>query len=348
MRALRMVAPRTLVVDHDVPIPTPGPQDAVVRVWYSSFCGTDLHALRDEIPGFRWGGISGHEAVGEVVAVGAEVKRYRPGAVVVVSDLVACGRCSACQRGYHYQCDRVGLFGYGTVVGDAAYDGAHAEFMRIPFADTVLVSLPEGTDPRVGLLAADALATAYQAVTAAGAAEGRACAVVGSGPVGLLSAAVARALGAGRVVVIDPNPRRREVAAHEVADETWHPEEVVDSGEVFDVCIEAVGSNSALLQCCRLVGPHGVISVIGSNPSEVSPVLATRLFAKEATLRWVVGDPILAAAPALNLMARADIDPTFVFDASCELVRAPELLPAFDAGEIVKVLIHNTPEGRRK
>lgn len=348
MHALRMAGPRQLVVDHAAPSPTPGPQDAVVRVWYSSLCGTDLHALRDELPGFCWGGISGHEAVGEVVAVGAEVKRRHPGDVVVVSDVVACGQCRACERGYHYQCDRVGLFGYGTVVGDIAYDGTHAEFMRVPFADTVLVPLPEGIDPRVGLLAADALSTAYQAVKAAGVVEGHSCAVVGAGPVGLLSASVARALGAARVVVIDPILRRREVAAREVADVAWHPDEAADNGEVFDACIEAVGSNTALLQCCMLAGPHSVVSVVGSNPSEASPVPATRLFAQEATLRWVVGNPILAAGRALRLMAQAATAPTFVFDSSCELVRTPQLLPAFDAGELVKILIHNAPDGGRQ
>src|SRR5262249_34824245 len=143
------------VVGH---LPEPelsGPRDAVVRVTRSAICGTDLHPYRGEIPGFEPGTVLGPEFTGVVVEAGVAVPSA-PVERVLASDLVACGRCRVCARGWHYHCPEVTLFGYSTVVGPSL-PGGQAEHVRVPFADVVLSRCPDGLSDEHVLFAGDVL-----------------------------------------------------------------------------------------------------------------------------------------------------------------------------------------------
>ncbi|NDZ99824.1 alcohol dehydrogenase catalytic domain-containing protein, partial [Streptomyces sp. SID10116] len=205
MRALRWHGTRRAEVADDVAMPrVEEPRDAVVRVVRSAICGTDLHPYRGEIDGFPAGTVTGHEFTGVVEETGPEVRGLRAGDRVVASDIIACGHCRSCRHGWHYQCDRVGLFGYATVVGTRAYAGGHAEFVRVPFADTVLFPIPDDVGDERALFVGDVLATGYACAVGAGVRPGDTVAVVGCGPVGLLALEVAWLLGAARVLAVDP------------------------------------------------------------------------------------------------------------------------------------------------
>ena len=124
------------------------PTDAIIRITTSAICGTDLHLVRGTLPGMRPGQIVGHEAVGEVVAVGRDVRNFSPGDRVVVGSTIACGYCSYCRAGYESQCDnanpagpRAGTAFYGGPTSAGGYPGLQAEYARIPFASANLVSL---------------------------------------------------------------------------------------------------------------------------------------------------------------------------------------------------------------
>ncbi|MGZ3102872.1 alcohol dehydrogenase family protein [Streptomyces sp. H72] len=346
MRALQWHGTRRVAVADDLPVPRlEDPRDAVVRVVRSAICGTDLHPYRGEIAGFTPGTVTGHEFTGVVEAVGPEVPGLRTGDRVVASDIIACGRCRSCHDGWHYQCDRVGLFGYDTVVGARAYAGGHAEYVRVPFADVVLFPIPDDVGDERALFIGDVLATGYACAVGAGVRPGDTVAVVGCGPVGLLALEAAWTLGAARVLAVDPlEGRRRRAAergAHPVPGGPDAAREIADltDGRGADAVLEAVGTDDALLTALHAVRPRGVVCAVGAHASDAMPLPTRLAFAKEVTLRFAVGDPISDREPLMNLVRGGRIDPTFVVSHRMPLAEAPEAFRLFDSGAVGKVVL---------
>lgn len=195
----------------DVPDPRiEQPTDAVIRVATSAVCGTDLHLIRGTLPGMRPGQILGHEAVGEVVEVGSEVRNFSRGDRVVVGSTIACGYCSYCRAGYESQCDnanpggpRAGTAFYGGPESAGGYPGLQAEYARIPFANANLVSLPEDLSDDQAIMISDIFPTAWFGTELAEVRHGDTVAIFGCGPVGQLAVLSARLRGAGRVIAVD-------------------------------------------------------------------------------------------------------------------------------------------------
>lgn len=346
MRAVTFDGPRQMSF---VERPTPGlidVGDAIVEVRLAAICGTDLHPYRGELEGLPRGAITGHEAVGIVREVGSQVRAIGVGDRVVLSDVIACGTCRACRAGHHYQCDRVGLFGYGTVVGDTAYDGCHADFVRVPFADAVALPVPEALSDEQAIFVGDGLSTGYCAAEAADIEPGDVVVVVGAGPVGLLSMMAARAFGAGLIVAVDPQESRRAAAGALVADIALDAgADIADrlreatGGGLADACIEAVGNDAALHTALELASPHAVIACIGSHSSAGTPVPLVAMFARELTLRFAVGDPIRVRDRVFQLLENGVIDPLPLISERVPLADVPAAFARFDRGESVKVLI---------
>ena len=133
------------------------PTDAIVRLTASAICGTDLHMIRGTMPGMKPGTILGHEGVGVVEEVGADVRNLRAGDRVVIPSTIACGYCSYCRAGYYAQCDKANPNGpqagtafFGGPEATGPFDGLQAEKARIPFANAMLVKLPDAGDRRAG------------------------------------------------------------------------------------------------------------------------------------------------------------------------------------------------------
>ncbi|HMI80892.1 MAG TPA: alcohol dehydrogenase catalytic domain-containing protein [Solirubrobacterales bacterium] len=307
--------------------------DAIVAVSLAAICGTDLHAYRGEVDGVPPGTVLGHEFVGEIVAVGAAVRSLVPGQRVVASDLVACGECRWCERGWHYQCSRASLFGYGTAVG-ADLAGGQAELVRVPNADLLLCPIADGIDDEDAVFVADVLATAWMAVAESGLGEGESLAVVGCGPVGLCTVSCALRAGAGAVFAVDSDPRRvaRAVELGAVAVTS-------DGGPEADVVVEAVGSDAALATALELVRPRGTVVAVGAHRSEAMPFPAREAFARELTLKFVVGDPLGVREELLAEIEAGRLSPGAIVSHRLPLERAAEAYRLFDAREAVKVVL---------
>jgi alcohol dehydrogenase len=261
--------------------------DAIVRVDAVTICGTDLHILKGDVPEVTDGRILGHEAVGTVEEVGAGVKNVKPGDRVLVSCITSCGTCRFCREGHYGLC----VGGGGWILGHLI-DGAQAEYVRVPFADTSTYPIPAGVSDEDVLMVADILPTGYEVGVLNGRVKpGDVVAVVGAGPIGLSAIAGARLYSPSHVVAIDLAASRREAAKQFGADVTVDPAnedtlEVVRSltgGLGADVSIEAVGTPAAFELTVSLARPGGHIANIGVH-GEPATLHLEELWIKDVTI----------------------------------------------------------------
>jgi 2-desacetyl-2-hydroxyethyl bacteriochlorophyllide A dehydrogenase len=294
------------------------------------------------MPAFAAGTILGHEFVGTVIEAGPQVP-FAAGQRVLASDLVACGRCPTCARGWHYHCPDASLFGYSTVVG-SPIAGGQADFVRVPFADTVLSAIPDDLSDEQVLFVGDILTTAYTAADGAEISPGDVVGVVGAGPVGLLAASCAELFGAARVVVADVDRRRRMKAESmgfvAVAPEDF-PAEVsrAAGGRGAPAVVEAVGSDRALECAIAAAGPRANVVVVGAHSSRAAPIATQTAFARELTLRFAVGDPIRSRDQVVALVRAGRLDPTTVISHRIPLSDAVHGYRMFDQREAFKVVL---------
>ncbi|SEN86178.1 alcohol dehydrogenase catalytic domain-containing protein [Actinacidiphila rubida] len=241
------------------------PADAIVRVEATTICGTDLHILAGDVPDVPPGTVLGHEAVGRVVETGSAVRAVRPGDRVLVSCISGCGRCRFCREAAYGQCTEGG----GWILGHRI-DGTQAEFVRVPFADMSLYSLPESVPARDAVLLSDIFPTAYEVGVLKGRVRpGDTVVVVGAGPIGLAAIAGAQLFSPSRIVAVDPAAIRLEAAKALGADAIATPAEAeplvadLTGGLGADVVIEAVGLPESFEQCTRMVRPGGRLANVG-------------------------------------------------------------------------------------
>jgi alcohol dehydrogenase len=285
-------------------------QDVVVRVETTTVCGTDLHILSGDVPGAAPGTVLGHEAVGEVVETGRDVRTVRPGDRVLVSCISACGRCRYCREGTYGQCRGGG----GWLLGHAI-DGTQAEYVRVPFADHSLHLLPGGVASQDAVLFADVYPTGYEVGVLNGQVRpGDTVVVVGAGPVGLAAIATARLYSPDRVVAVDLTTGRLEAAGRFGADArvlaSDQPEQLVEDltdGLGADVTIEAVGAPETFEMCTRMVRPGGHVANIGVHGRPAALHLET-LWTKDLTIRMGLVDT--SSTPMLLSMLAAGRLPT--------------------------------------
>ena len=206
MRALTWQGRRDVRID-DVPDPIlQHPTDAIVRITSSAICGSDLHLYEVLGPFLTPADVLGHEPMGIVEEVGAEVTHIAPGDRVVIPFNISCGSCWMCSRGLFAQCETTqvkeqgkgaSLFGYTSLYGSVP--GGQAEYLRVPQAHFGPIKVPEGSPDEQYLFLSDVLPTAWQAVQYADVEPGGTVAVRGLGPIGQMATRIGRHLGAGRV-----------------------------------------------------------------------------------------------------------------------------------------------------
>ncbi|MCE7000232.1 glutathione-dependent formaldehyde dehydrogenase [Saccharothrix sp. S26] len=237
--------------------------DLILKVGLSTACGSDLHLLTGHIPFMQAGDVIGHEFMGEVVEVGPDVTRHKPGDRVVVASFIGCGQCYYCRNDLWSLCDNTntnpgitqalwgadpgGIFGYSHAMG--GFKGSHAEYVRVPFADHNAIAIPEAVDDLSAVFASDSAPTGWMGADLGGVRPGDVVAVWGSGAVGQMAARSAQLHGAERVVVIDRFDYRLRQAENAFGLETVNYEHVdvgaalreMTGGRGPDVCIEAVG-----------------------------------------------------------------------------------------------------------
>lgn len=263
MRALCWYDTRDVRVEQ---VPDPvilNSRDAVVRITLTAICGSDLHLYNGFIPTLAKGDILGHEFMGEVVAVGSDVKNLKVGDRVVVPFTISCGKCYFCERRLYSLCDNsnpnaamaakvngysgAGLYGYGHMNG--GYAGGQAEYARVPFADVGPIKIPNGLADEQVLFLSDIFPTGYMAAENADIDPGDTVAVWGCGPVGLFAIKSAYMLGASKVFAIDRLPERLQLAAEACGAQPINYEQAdvfealkdLTAGRGPDACIDAVG-----------------------------------------------------------------------------------------------------------
>jgi threonine dehydrogenase-like Zn-dependent dehydrogenase len=303
MRALTWHGKRDVRVE-EVPDPTiEEPTDAIVRVTSTGLCGSDLHLYELFGPFLAEGDVLGHEPMGVVEAVGSEVTNLHVGDRVVVPFNISCGHCWMCTNGLQSQCETTqvhehgtgaALFGYTSLYGQVP--GGQAELLRVPQAHYGPIVVPEGPPDERFLFLSDVLPTAWQAVEYAAVPPGGTVAVLGLGPIGQMSARIARHRGASRVFGVDLVPDRLAMAAR-------HGIEVFDLREHADVGAE-------LRDLTGGRGPDSVIDAVGME-AHGSPV------ARGA--HAFIG--LLPSAVARPMMEKAGVDRLAALLAAVELVR---------------------------
>jgi threonine dehydrogenase-like Zn-dependent dehydrogenase len=286
---------------EDVPDPRiEEPTDALVEITSTAICGSDLHLYRPLTPFMEPGDILGHEPMGRVVEVGADVDQIAVGDRVVVPFNISCGSCWMCDRQLYAQCETTqvrehgkgaALFGYTKLYGHVP--GGQAELLRVPQAQFGPVKVPDGPPDERYLFLSDVLPTAWQAVAWADVSEGGSLAVIGLGPIGQMACRIARHRGIEHVYGVDLVPERLAMAGR-------HGAETVDESTTDDV-------PEALRALTGGRGPDSVIDAVGME-AHGAPV-ASALQRAAAALPRAVSAPLAAKAGIDRLTAlRTAID----------------------------------------
>jgi threonine dehydrogenase-like Zn-dependent dehydrogenase len=257
MRAVTWHGKRDVRVED---VPDPGiiePTDVIVEITSTGICGSDLHLYEVLGPYLEAGDVLGHEPMGIVREVGPGVSSLAEGDRVVVPFNISCGTCFMCGQGLQSQCETTqvreqgsgaALFGYTKLYGQVP--GGQAQYLRVPFGDTLPVKVPHGPPDDRFVYLSDVLPTAWQGVVYADVPEGGTLCVLGLGPIGDMAARVAQYRGVGRVIGVDLVPERLARAAArgvEVVDLSDHGDDLGDviremtAGRGPDAVIDAVG-----------------------------------------------------------------------------------------------------------
>lgn len=337
MRGVVMHAPGDVRVEEREKPTITRPTDAVIRIAATCICGSDLWPYRganevDHDP-------MGHEYVGVVEEIGAEVQTLKVGDFVVGSFMASDNTCEICQAGYQSRCVHVVPMGrYGT----------QAEYALIPHADGTLVVTPGQPDADLipSLLAAsDVLGTGWFAAVAAEVGPGKTVAVVGDGAVGLLGILAARELGAERIIAMSRHTDRqalaREFGATDIVSERGDAGvariKELTNGLGAHSAIEAVGTQESMMQAIRSTRPGGHVGYVGVSHDVALP--GDELFFSGVHLHGGPA-PVRRFLPELiQLIWDRKIDPGKVFDLTLPLEEAAEGYRAMDERRATKVLL---------
>ena len=241
------------------------PQDAIVKVTMSSICTSDLHIIKGFVPRANEDIVLGHEFVGEVVEVGEGVKRLHAGDRVSANCETFCGECYFCQRGFVNNCEKGG-WELGCRI-----DGCQAEYVRVPYADNGLYKLPESVSYKNALFVGDILSSGYFGAEMCEIKAGDTIAVIGAGPVGLCAMMCAKFLGAGKIIAIDIDETRLNIAKDEnLADYIFNPNLTNVEAEVklltrnrgADGVIECAGTSETFQLAWKIARPNAVVGVV--------------------------------------------------------------------------------------
>ena len=362
-------------------------RDVIVKVTSAAICGSDLHLYGGFVPTMEKGDILGHEFMGKVVETGRDVKNLRIGDRVVAPFTISCGKCFECQRGLFSLCENsnpnawmaeklwghspAGIFGYSHLLGGFA--GGQAEYVRVPFADSGPIKVPDDMTDEQVLFLSDIFPTGYMGAEMCNIQPGDTIAVWGAGPVGQFAMKSAFLLGAERVIGIDRFPERLRMARDKVGADTINYEETdlqdalkeLTGGRGPDACIDAVGMEAhipgplfaydrvkqammmetdrpvALREAIMACRNGGTVSVIGVYGGFIDKFPMGAVMNRSLTIRSGQCHVQRYMKPLLERIRNGEIDPTFVITHEMSLDDAPEGFKMFrnKEDECVKVVL---------
>ncbi len=334
--------------------------DAIVKVRLTTICGTDLHMYHGLVP-FEKEHILGHEFVGTVEEVAEGVKTVKPGDRVVGTSTIACGYCFYCRLGLYGQCDNAtpeksaAYFGGPPRAGN--YNGAQAEYIRVPYANMVLYKLPDEITDEQGLIMSDIFPTGYFGAESAQIKPGESVVIYGSGPVGLMAALSAKIMGASHIFVVDEIESRLKMAEEHINAITIDSSKVDPVEEILkvtnnsgvDKAIEAVGMEAhsniietvseavgieenvgiTVRQAIQSVRKCGVVAVIGGFSGTMNKFPIGLVMGRNINITGGVCHHRRYMDILANLI-KSGVDPTFVFTHQFELDDIKEAYHMFD------------------
>jgi threonine dehydrogenase-like Zn-dependent dehydrogenase len=355
-------------IEHD--------RDAIIKVTSCAICGSDLHLFDHFMPGMESGDVMGHESMGEIVEVGSAAKHsLKVGDRVVIPFTIICGQCEQCRRGNFSVCERTnrnkqvadkvfghstaGLFGYTHLTG--GYPGGQAEYLRVPFADTTHIKVPDGIPDEKLLFLSDIFPTGWQAAVQCDIQPTDTVAIWGCGPVGQMTIRSAVLLGAKQVIAIDRLPERLSMAkAGGAITINFEQDSVLErlneltAGKGPEKCIDAVGLEAhatatldsmydrakqammmetdrphvlrEMMYVCR---PAGVLSVPGVYGGLLDKLPFGAVMNKGLTIRTGQTHVNRWTDDLLNRIVENQIDPSFVITHTESLERGPEMYKTF-------------------
>ncbi len=328
------------------PIPViKGEKDAVVRVTLSSICSSDLHIKHGSVPRAVPGTVVGHEMVGVVESVGADVRHFKPGDRVTVNVETFCGECFFCKRGFVNNCtDENGGWALGCRI-----DGGQAEYVRVPLADNGLNHIPENVTDEQALFTGDILATGYWAAQIGEIKKGDTVVVLGAGPTGLCTLLCARLYEPGNLICADISGERLElVKKHGLADYAVNPDtQDVDAlvksltqGRGADVVLEAAGGRDTFQTAWQLARPNGVV-VVAALYEEPQMLPLPDMYGKNLTFK-TGGVDASCCAEILGLIAEGKLDTAPLITHRFPLSRIMEAYEIFEnkADHVMKIAIY--------
>lgn len=239
--------------------------DAIVKVTYSSICTSDVHIMHGLVTRAKNDIILGHEFVGEVVDIGKDIKTLKKGDKVSANCITFCGECYFCRHGFINNCKKGG-WELGCRI-----DGCQAEYVRVPMADTGLTKIPQNISFKDALFVGDILSSGYFGAEMCQIKHGEIVAIIGSGPVGLCAMMCARIMGASKIIAIDIDDKRLQVAeANNLADIVLNPLRTnVEEAVIYltksigvDSVIEAAGTKETFELAWKIARPNAIIGIV--------------------------------------------------------------------------------------
>src|SRR5215212_6420630 len=342
MRATVMFAAGDVRIEN---VPDPAivdPTDAIVRVTSACVCGSDLWPYAG-MERSETGRPMGHEAIGVVEDVGADVATLERGDLVIMPFACSDGTCEFCHEGLHTACVHVGFFGSNGL------NGAQAEALRIPLADGTLYKLDVGEDDALIpalLTLSDVLGTGHHAAVVAGVKPGDSVAVVGDGAVGLCGVIAAKRLGAEQIIIMGRHEDRtslaRELGATEVVaergDEAVQRIMELTGGFGAHGVLECVGTEHATETSVAIARPGGAVGRVGVPHYETIP-LAQPMFFKNVKVGGGAAPVRAYIDELLPDILEGTIEPGRVFDRTVGLDEVPDGYRAMAGRESIKVLV---------
>jgi len=318
------------------------PTDALIRITRACICGSDLWPYKNMAPA-DGGRPMGHEAIGVVEEIGAEVSTVKPGDLVVMPFAFSDGTCLFCEDGLQTECVHGGFF------GNADVGGAQAEALRIPQADGTLYALAADPDEALMpslLTLSDVLGTGHHAAVVAGVGPGKKVAVVGDGAVGLCGVIAAKRLGAEQIVILGRHEERTDLArefgatdvvAERGAEGVERVRELTDGFGAHSV-LECVGLDQSTQTAIEIARPGGAVGRVGVPQSEPMPGGQASFYGNVR----IGGGPAPVRAYIEELLPDildGTIEPGRVFDRTVDLDGVPDGYRAMDEREALKVMV---------
>lgn len=375
VRELRFERSGRLAWHERDPVPLQGDGDAIVRPFVAGRCDGDTVPIHRPVSRALQAGIAlgiidpvvacicgsvpfkgpfaiGHECVGQVAAVGAEVGNVRVGQTVVLPWAVSCGSCPQCRRGLTSKCatttDRtLAAFGFGPTSGP--WGGVIADQVRVPFADHMLVPVPDGVPVLRVAAAGDNLADAWRTVVPPLTdREGGSVLILGGGAksIGLYAAGLAAEHGASVVDYLDDDPHRRSIAESFGArtrpltePRPSHGRRTAAAPPGYDVVVEATSRAAGLRQAVHALAPGGVCTAVGYYLAAGTRVPVMRMYATDVTLRVGVSHARAVLPALLDFVARTGFPAERVTTLTADWDDAPRAY----AARTTKVVLQRDP-----